>query len=320
VRESFMTRFKNILLVLHGKNNEEETVKRAFALAKNNKAKLTIVDVLEELPQTMKDYLKIVSAQELEKIVAEERVSEIQTLIKSIETKKRLKPIVRTLVGKPHIEIIKYVLRNKHDLVMKTPEGKGGTKEALFGSIDINLMRKCPCPVWMIKPTKSTKYSRILAAVDPASYDEVSDKLNYYIMELAASISQLEKSELHIVHAWSLYAEKTLRGARFHKTENEIIKLLLDAKNFHKEHLDKLLNKFPLDKLKHKIHLIKGDPAVLIPEVAKKEKIDLIVMGTVCRTGLPGFIIGNTAESILDQVDCSVLTVKPYGFISPIKL
>ncbi len=314
-----MTRFKNILLVLHGKNNEE-AIKRAFALAKNNKAKLTIVDVLEELPQTMKYYLKIVSAQELEKIVAEERVTEIQTLIKSIETKKRLKPIVKTLIGKPHVEIIKEVLRNKHELVMKTPEGKGGTKEALFGSIDINLMRKCPCPVWMVKPSKSKKYSRILAAVDLASYDEVSDKLNYFIMELAASISQLEKSELHVVHCWQLYAEKYLRSPHFHKTENAMAKLLLDARNFHKERLDELLNKFPLDKLKHKIHLIKGDPAVLIPEVAKKEKIDLIVMGTVCRTGLPGFIIGNTAESILYQVDCSILTVKPYGFISPIKL
>lgn len=314
-----MTRFKNILLVLHGKNNEE-AVKRAFTLAKNNKAKLTIVDVLEELPRTMKDYLKIVSVQELKKIVAEERVSEIQTLIKSIETKKRLKPTVKTLVGKPHIEIIKEVLRNKHDLVMKTPEGKGGTKETLFGSIDINLMRKCPCAVWIIKPTKSTKYSRILAAVDPDPYDEVSDKLNYFIMELAASISQLEKSELHIVHAWSLYAEKTLRGPRFKKTEKEMNKLLRDAKNSHKKWLDELLNNFQLGNTKHKLHLIKGDPAVLIPEVAKREKIDLIVMGTVCRTGLPGFIIGNTAESILYQVDCSVLTVKPYGFISPIKL
>jgi len=315
-----MTRFKNILLVLHGKNNEEEAVKRAFALAKNNKAKLTIVDVLEELPQTIKDYLKIVSVQELEKIVVEERVSEVQTLIKSIETEKRLKPIVKTLVGKPHIEIIKEVLRNKHDLVMKTPEGKGGTKEALFGSIDINLMRKCPCPVWMIKPKESTKYSRILAAVDPDPYDDVRNKLNHYIMELAVSISQLEKSELHIVHAWNLYGERALRGPRFHKAENEIARLLLDAMNFHKDNLDKLLNKFPLDKLKHKIHLLKGDPAVLIPEVAKREKIDLIVMGTVCRTGLPGFIIGNTAESILFKVNCSVLSIKPYGFITPIKL
>ena len=139
-------------------------------------------------------------------------------------------------------------------------------------------------------------------------------------MEIAVSISHLEKSELHIVHAWSLYAEKTLSGPRFRKSPTEMKKMLKDAENFHKVNLDKLLNKFQLDKLKYKIHLLKGNPADLIPEVAKKQKIDLLVMGTVCRTGLPGFIAGNTAESILYNVDCSVLTLKPSGFISPIKL
>ncbi len=313
-----MTRFKNILLVLHGKNNEEEAVKRAFGLAKKNKAKLTIVDVLDELPDRIKDYLDIVSAEELEEIVSEERTEEIQALIKSIEISKGIKTVVKTLVGKPHIEIIKEVLRNKHDLVMKAPEGTGGTKEALFGSIDLNLMRKCPCAVWMIKPSKSNKYYRIMAAVDPDPSNETSNELNDIIMELAVSISQLEKSELHIIHVWSLFGEKALRGSRFKKKENEINKLIKDAENHHRKLTDELLKKFPLNKIKHRIHLPKGDPATLIPEVSKKENIDLIVMGTVCRTGLPGFIIGNTAESILYKADCSVLSIKPHGFISPI--
>ncbi len=49
-----------------------------------------------------------------------------------------------------------------------------------------------------------------------------------------------------------------------------------------------------------------------------KEEIDLVVMGTICRTGVPGFFVGNTAESILQQVECSVLTVKPDGFVTPV--
>ena len=32
-------------------------------------------------------------------------------------------------------------------------------------------------------------------------------------------------------------------------------------------------------------------------------------MGTVCRTGIPGLFV-DTAEKVLRQVDCSVLTVK----------
>jgi nucleotide-binding universal stress UspA family protein len=41
-------------------------------------------------------------------------------------------------------------------------------------------------------------------------------------------------------------------------------------------------------------------------------------MGTVCRAGVPGLFIGNTAEKVLRHVSCSVLTVKPEGFVSPV--
>ena len=56
----------------------------------------------------------------------------------------------------------------------------------------------------------------------------------------------------------------------------------------------------------------------MIPKLAHEKQVDLIVMGTVCRTGIGGFFIGNTAEKILQDVDCSVLTVKPEGFVSPV--
>ncbi|HOO52306.1 MAG TPA: universal stress protein [Alphaproteobacteria bacterium] len=44
-----------------------------------------------------------------------------------------------------------------------------------------------------------------------------------------------------------------------------------------------------------------------------------MVMGTVGRTGIPGFFIGNTADSVLRQVGCSVLAIKPKGFSTPVK-
>ena len=67
-------------------------------------------------------------------------------------------------------------------------------------------------------------------------------------------------------------------------------------------------------------HLSKGDARNVIPELAQELHADLVVMGTVARTGIPGLLIGNTAESILDQLDCSVLAVKPPGFVSPVTL
>ena len=48
--------------------------------------------------------------------------------------------------------------------------------------------------------------------------------------------------------------------------------------------------------------------------------IELIVMGTAGRVGLPGFFIGNTAEEVLRQVDCPVLTVKSEDFVTPVTI
>jgi nucleotide-binding universal stress UspA family protein len=49
-----------------------------------------------------------------------------------------------------------------------------------------------------------------------------------------------------------------------------------------------------------------------------KLQADIVVMGTVARTGISGLIIGNTAETILNQLTCSVLAVKPSGFKTPV--
>jgi universal stress protein E len=44
------------------------------------------------------------------------------------------------------------------------------------------------------------------------------------------------------------------------------------------------------------------------------------VMGTISHTGIEGILIGNTAETILHRIDCSVLAVKPEGFITPVTI
>jgi nucleotide-binding universal stress UspA family protein len=65
--------------------------------------------------------------------------------------------------------------------------------------------------------------------------------------------------------------------------------------------------------------MLDGDPGRVIPEFVATERIDLLVMATIARTGVPGMLIGNTAERMLQSVDCSVLAIKPRGFVSPVR-
>ncbi len=75
-----------------------------------------------------------------------------------------------------------------------------------------------------------------------------------------------------------------------------------------------------LEYLKPQTHLVKGWPRKEIPALAARLDVDLVVMGTVARTGVPGLIMGNTAESIINQIDCSLLAIKPPGFETPVTL
>ena len=75
-----------------------------------------------------------------------------------------------------------------------------------------------------------------------------------------------------------------------------------------------------MDYLKPQTHLVRGWARKEIPVLAKRIEAEVVVMGTVARTGVPGFIVGNTAESILNQIDCCVLALKPPGFVSPVTL
>ncbi len=73
------------------------------------------------------------------------------------------------------------------------------------------------------------------------------------------------------------------------------------------------LGKDSLNYLKPQLHLVKGLANKEIPLLAQEIEADLLVMGTVGRTGVQGFAIGNTAETVFDRTDCTVLTIRtPY--------
>ena len=96
--------------------------------------------------------------------------------------------------------------------------------------------------------------------------------------------------------------------------------MVADRRDASAEAFNEFVDQFDLSDIKASKKLIHGEPGDVIPPLAKREGIDLIIMGSVARTGIAGFLIGNTAERILQDVDCSVLAVKPESFETPVEL
>jgi nucleotide-binding universal stress UspA family protein len=54
-----------------------------------------------------------------------------------------------------------------------------------------------------------------------------------------------------------------------------------------------------------------GNPAKIILEFAKKEQIDLIIMGTQGRKGVERAIFGSVALKVVQSAPCPVVTIRP---------
>ncbi|MEO6423511.1 MAG: universal stress protein [Candidatus Nitrotoga sp.] len=325
-----MKRFKDILCVVELEGVCEPILERAVALAENNQASLTVVDVVERVTAGIGMSEDDPASADLQGVMVNSHKQQLDVLVEPYS--KRIKLETKVLVGTPFLEIIREVLRNGRDLVIKLPEHQDWL-DRLFGSDDMNVLRQCPCPVWLIKPQEPKAYRRILAAVDvddtyPPQEVESRRILNRQILEMASSLALAESAELHIVHAWDAIGESDMRyGAFMRSPEEKINAYVEEVRRQHAANLDHLISELAshvgqdaLGYLKHQMHLVKGWARKEIPALAKSINADIVVMGTVGRTGVPGFIIGNTAETILSQIDCSVLAIKPLGFESPVTL
>ena len=294
-----MKRFKRILLVVDRPNPSRSTLARTVNLARRNGASLTLFEVLS--PTTSLKNLDACSAElstadDFYGCADSEEIS-----LAGIDFR------VHMGTGDVWSETIREVLAGSHDLVVKSipPDGCLGVTEE-------NLMRRCPCPVWILKGCQDP-FSSILAAVDLEGDDHNRVALNRTILELASSLAALEGARLHVVHAWSLFGEETYRGPRINLPRRQLAQLLRQTREEKQVNLDALLASVSFSGVEPEVDLRKGNPAEVIATVAGEAHADLIVMGTVSRTGIAAFLFENMSEIVTERVECSVLTVRPWG-------
>jgi len=320
-----MNRFNNILCATNQTSQADPALARAVSMAESNQASLTLMDVVPPLRAGVITPPEGTAITKLQKQVVDRRKEELTAMLTSGST--AFPVTVEVAVGKTYLEIIRQVLRRQYDLVIKSAENPSWI-DRLLGSDDLHLLRKCPCPLWLTKPAEQPRYRKILAAVDIDPHDtrHREDPLNQQILEMASSLALSDLSALHLVHAWDapeagfvgLWADDP-KAAENSIIEGEYLR--------HKDGMDRLsqnlrqhLGGESYDYLSPRTHLIRDTAARAIPALAEQLKADLVVMGTLARTGIAGLIIGNTAEAILQQLRCSVLAVKPPGFVSPVTL
>jgi universal stress protein E len=316
-----MQQFKDILYFADGEFTPGPAFVRALALARQNQARLTLMDVTPESDIAADLIRRYGLTDDVQQ--SEQRHAALTHLAADWAGEPTLR--LRVPIGNPFIEVIRAVLRDGHDLVIKPARLRTGPAQGLLGSVDMHLLRKCPCPVWIDRAGASRdaaaatpRYRSILAAVDPVQSGTQS--LNRQIMDLATSLATRDGAVVNVVHAWQFPYSNSARDDAEIEGRGGLGDALRDLEHRHGEALDSFAADYGLARTAGHVHLVPGAPAEEILRLAGELSSDLIVMGTLGRPREPGIFIGTTAEDVLQGLRTAVMGVKPDGFISPVGL
>ena len=257
-----MKRFKNILLYA-GMEQNDASVNRAIQLAIENRAQLTMMDVVKPIPRALGILTDVVNSDEMQRLVVQDHREKLLAIAGDyLDTGITIDVLVTS--GDPATEIVRQVLSGDHDLVIKAVNGEASGAR-LFGSISRSLLRICPCPVWLLKPEIHGEFDVVLAAVDMEDDDEAHASLNREILELGHSIAQREHAKLHIVSVWDLWMENSLRRRA---GDEEVDASLATHEETVRRKLDQFLRPFQATHESPEVHLRRGCAASIVRSVA----------------------------------------------------
>jgi len=307
--------FRKILVPTDFSPAAEAALEQAVALA-HGEAEVTVAHVVKDIYTTMQLMAYAPAWGPMSEQLAEEQQAlrtraheELQRVIAPYEAAgARIRQEV--LVGAPFVEIIHAVQLGGYDLVVTGTRGQTAVKRALVGSTATRLARKCPCPVWIARPRENNQVRSVLVPLD---FSDMSRKT----LDLAASLASSTGATLHLLHVYDtadMYGVPVLpedAKAEFARYRRKVRRAALDQ-------LQQLSDALSPQPCKTTLSLAPGIPWQVIRTTARRVAADVIVMGSVGRGGLPGLLIGNTAEKVLHAAEASVLIVKPDSFESPV--
>ncbi len=219
------------------------------------------------------------------------------------------------IIGKqsPRRELVTAATRWGADLIVLGARGLSGIAGVLLGGVAQAVVRNSPIPV-LIARKKHDKRSdgiyRVLLAIDevPKSNDVVVSLERFHFPP---------QSEIRIIHAVSpLFGTELpewFEKKTKHCTDEAITRAWQQDYQIEKreafDHLSEWARQMPALFAGSAPLVLEGVPAAKIVETAQADDIDLLIVGTRDPRGWKRFLIGSTAEKLLQLSPCSVLVL-----------
>ncbi|WP_163834468.1 universal stress protein [Spartinivicinus ruber] len=203
-----------------------------------------------------------------------------------------------------HETVIHFQQAQRCQLIIKEAIHENEVKRLINTPTDWKLLRYTTVPVLIVKQAESWREQPIVAAIDADPHDDTHQILNDVIVNYAQAIAGFIDSPCHIVTA---YPPPML------SSPDPVLQNAALLEDKYRQGCQQYLDKFAMPS--EQLHIGEGPATSLVPALVKKLNAPLIILGTVARKGISAAVIGNTAESLLDELNCDILTLRPNQFM-----
>ncbi len=264
----------------------DQAVKSTISVAKTFNSEIILLHVIPE-----------VSGFSLALEMVKRKVSEqLQDLQTEIERSGIRVAETAILSGVPFDHIVRKADQHDVNVIIMGAGEKNDDNPFRLGITAEKVLRKSSKPVWVVKPDTAEKINNILCPVDCS---EPSARALTNAIFLARSF-QAKLTVLRVVRPLTLILRLTeadgMDEAIYVKERYAQFEMFLKNFDFH--------NVSWGQEIRH------GEPHQEILTVAGETKPDLLVMGSVGRSGLSRILMGSVATKVVRQMPCSVITVK----------
>ncbi|WP_100657300.1 universal stress protein UspE [Alteromonas flava] len=307
-----MQDYQHLFVVVDPELESQIALARAVELATKTGAKITAFLCIYDLSYELTTMLSLDERDAMRRAVLADREEWLQSLI-SEYVPSGVTAHASVVWDKSLYEsVIRTAIEVKADLVLKAASSHDDFAALIFTPTDWHILRKCPTPVLMVKQHAWPVNGNVLASINVGTEDEVHAKLNQQVVECAKACTNTLDATLHLVNAFP----GTIVNLAIEMPEFDPHGYNENVKRHHQNEMHKFAstNDIPIAQC----HVIQGLPEVAVPKQAASLDAELVVIGTVGRAGLSAALIGNTAEQVIDRLNCDVLAIKPLGFNSPV--
>jgi universal stress protein E len=291
-----MLELNKILVIIESGAEKQPALERAMELAKCAEAELELF--VSDYSTYLEDgyYFDPVRARELRREHGEKTLGVLEQLAEPLR-ENGLEVSCATAWGNPpYEEIIRRVDELKPDLVIKSTRHHERLTRLLLANDDWELIRYCPAPLLLVKDRSWAGQPKFVASVDPEHSHDKPAALDHKLVRAAAELARVSGGSVHLYHSTHL---PPLAG--MYPIESDYRVDTAKIKDLGAQH------NVPED------HCYVSDVEITrsLPELVNLIQASVVVMGAVSRSRLDRMLIGNTAEKVLDKLECDVLVIKP---------